>query len=482
MAYPAPVEEDFAVPPRRPFREIARDDPLLTARVVCPEWEVDLGAVERWVSWDAGADDSGVRDGDGVVKQTARFVWTPQHRRRAEMEPLRQRGDALMDPVVPLVPPGGDVVEWLMAAGAGGSEREALRRQVCEAPAWLCWDKLARGQDFYLRHAAPVGITLFNYALVGGYAAAEMNRVLEGTGYLRRRGSTSYRRLMETFKLLYDCGTGGLDALRPGGGGWASAVRVRFLHARVRRMLLRRAAGWDCKSRGVPINQEDTMFTQLGFSFIVLSGLSTMGFRVSREDREAYTHLWRYVGYLMGVDEDTNPCRDVAYSKTTTESLMMHSIAYTRSGQRLATHALRCVADFGSMGWSLDRHLAVSRSLMGDHHADGLGLPPAPRAELLFARLMFAGMRASRALLPSACTRALSRRIMRDALVSGLGEDGESFRFGFSSKRDTEGLDQRLEAQRERRLRRQAACGTAARVAAVLAVLWFLVLIGSNEQ
>ena len=83
------------------------------------------------------------------------------------------------------------------------------------------------------------------------------------------------RRLFETGRLLIDC-CAEQGALRPGREGWRSAVRVRALHARVRRRLLLRGASggeaWDCARDGVPINQEDQAATLLAFSCRMVSG------------------------------------------------------------------------------------------------------------------------------------------------------------------------------------------------------------------
>lgn len=72
------------------------------------------------------------------------------------------------------------------------------------------------------------------------------------TGYLSNKHTR--RRLYETLQMIADCmAPGALDA---GGRGWASVVRVRFLHAKVRQRLLALEA-WDEPAWGVPINQED---------------------------------------------------------------------------------------------------------------------------------------------------------------------------------------------------------------------------------
>jgi hypothetical protein len=139
-------------------------------------------------------------------------------------------------------------------------------RLLSEAPAWVDWERVARGQRFYLANAAAVGMVLFNLSLVGGYSAPKINRVLSGTGYLRSSLSSTYRRLAETGVMIFDCMNGGPASLRPSGRGFRSAIRVRFLHARVRAHLTRSAVKYSIERDGVPINQEDLQVTQLAFS------------------------------------------------------------------------------------------------------------------------------------------------------------------------------------------------------------------------
>ena len=68
--------------------------------------------------------------------------------------------------------------------------------------------------------------------------------------------------------------------MQPGAVGWRSAIRVRALHARVRRRLLSPAAtaeAWRTAEWGVPINQEDMAAVLLAFSYNVIVGLDGLG-------------------------------------------------------------------------------------------------------------------------------------------------------------------------------------------------------------
>ena len=55
---------------------------------------------------------------------------------------------------------------------------------------------------------------------------------------------------------------------------------------------------------GLPINQTDQASTLGLFNGALLLGVRLLGVRVSKSESRAIMHLWKYVGWLMGVDED----------------------------------------------------------------------------------------------------------------------------------------------------------------------------------
>jgi hypothetical protein len=65
-----------------------------------------------------------------------------------------------------------------------------------------------------------------------------------------------------------------------------------------------RADAWDTKTLGVPINQEDLAFVLLTFGYLIPKGMEIWGRKVSREEKEAFLHLWRVVGHSMGIRDD----------------------------------------------------------------------------------------------------------------------------------------------------------------------------------
>jgi len=55
------------------------------------------------------------------------------------------------------------------------------------------------------------------------------------------------------------------------------------------------------------------MQVQLAFSMVVLYLMENeFGLLVTKQDREDYIHLWRYIGHHLGIDDEANACTDSA--------------------------------------------------------------------------------------------------------------------------------------------------------------------------
>jgi len=160
--------------------------------------------------------------------------------------------------------------------------------------------------------------------------------------------------------------------------GFAMTVRVRLIHAQVRRLLLE-SGQWHPESWGAPINQCHMAGTNVMFSVGVLDGLTRLGYRFKPVEREALVHLWRYAGYLLGVESElqiadefeghrlldlmfafeSEPDED---SRALVDALMQTSFTYVRN--------------FRAARWcSVNLCYGISRSLIGNEHAAALRFP-----------------------------------------------------------------------------------------------------------
>ncbi|MDC3961095.1 oxygenase MpaB family protein [Polyangium jinanense] len=171
---------------------------------------------------------------------------------------------------------------------------QALFAEVETPPSWLDWDKVEHGARVWRRY----GTHMFSFAgavTLDGYQESSVAKPLAFTGAYT--GESAHRRFVETAAFWIDISEPG--ALRPGGLGRKTALRVRLMHVFVRKRLLRHP-GWDLDAWGVPISQGDALITLMAGSVGAIA-LKKLGYRTSREEIEALMHFWRYVGHLMGV-------------------------------------------------------------------------------------------------------------------------------------------------------------------------------------
>ena len=133
---------------------------------------------------------------------------------------------------------------------------------------------------------------------------------------------------------------------------------------------------WDSEQYGEPINQEDMMVTLLSFSVSVLDTIekTTLGGSLTRADEDAYIHLWRYIGYLIGVHEDYNPCTDKENACGLMESAVLHLLKPDDRSGELARHLLMSVANRPPLYFSYEMHSETARSLLGHELSDALGI------------------------------------------------------------------------------------------------------------
>jgi len=93
------------------------------------------------------------------------------------------------------------------------------------------------------------------------------------------------------------------DGLRRDGDGWKISLRIRFIHARVRKLLADSDA-WNYEAWGSPLSAAHiggiTLYT---FSIRQFEHAMSMGASISQEEKNSIVRIWRYAGYLLGVPE-----------------------------------------------------------------------------------------------------------------------------------------------------------------------------------
>lgn len=170
-------------------------------------------------------------------------------------------------------------------------------------PAWLDRELVEEGARVFRRLGQNAQDVLLQLSLVGGYRFGGPTDLLVATGALT--GGATLRRLAETQKWgasLTDPGS--LTAPRDGaaaGEGWRLTVHVRLMHAMVNHAF---EPKWDSAALGLPINQADQASTLGLFDGVLLIGSRALGVPIDKHESRAIMHLWKYVGWLIGVDDD----------------------------------------------------------------------------------------------------------------------------------------------------------------------------------
>ena len=98
-----------------------------------------------------------------------------------------------------------------------------------------------------------------------------------------------------------------MEIFLPGGleryaDGWKLSVRIRLVHAQIRRLLVR-SHDWDADAWGMPLSAAHVGLAAADFSARMLMHSERMGAAFSKEEREGFMQVWRYSAHLMGVPE-----------------------------------------------------------------------------------------------------------------------------------------------------------------------------------
>ncbi|QFU94543.1 oxygenase MpaB family protein [Amycolatopsis sp. YIM 10] len=300
-------------------------------------------------------------------------------------------------------------------------------RTVEATPFWVDHARIERGARAIVRTGLLGLFPLGDMALMGGYLASRATKSLVGTGAIEHRAT---KRLVETATWWIEVTNPG--ALRPGAEGYAAAIRVRLVHAHVRAAMNRRP-DWDYANWDRPVNQVQTTGTLLLFSLVFVFGTQLLGIRYTARERADILHLWRYAGWLMGVDEELLPAGERDAWR------LLWLLAVTEfipddDSKRLAKALLKSHADVGrgrgAVGKVLSHvsvrvHSSISRLVLGKANADFLELPDdriAQGAVVAAAGAVFAAETVRRSVPGLTALQERIGRVERRAYVAHLAK------------------------------------------------------------
>ncbi|OBG87022.1 hypothetical protein A5699_20150 [Mycobacterium sp. E802] len=242
-------------------------------------------------------------------------------------------------------------------------------------PDWVDRDKLRKGQRALLRGGSDGMSIARDVSLLGGYQFSGFNETLLRTGALEKG---SNQRFAETMQWAMDViSDGGLDPL---GVGYRSTLHVRLIHAFVRRHVAA-MPDWRAEDWGVPVNQTDMAATLVGALIAPPVASLGMGILPAPGELDAIAHLTRYVGWLIGVEDEWLP-------RTFRDSIrvLYHtSTALARPDETTQQLSVPMAADpltwhYRSVGrlrrrlaWA--QHLSITSAFLGPAAMRVLGLP-----------------------------------------------------------------------------------------------------------
>ncbi|KAJ3217035.1 hypothetical protein HDU67_008593 [Dinochytrium kinnereticum] len=306
---------------------------------------------------------------DAVLAANERPIFPHNTDAKAEtfFESMAKDGDPLADALVKEHGPGfymslENQKPYVLAEALG----------VADLPSWVDEETLLRGQRFFWKNTSLILQILLHLSLAGGFGVPRIDAVLISTGYLSDP-KRSYQRLLETTQMITDAMLPG-ELTKIGGRGWLHVLKNTTL---------------------------------LSFQAAVLSGLSRFGVKITQQEAEDYTATWRFIGHLIGINDEMNcvqwgvdpsfylvvsymrlyntAARAIQLEEKQTANLevvekrsqiqIQEAEAALKVACNLTNGILKTVSENSPYGMRFVYHVALARWLMGNKMSDKLGLP-----------------------------------------------------------------------------------------------------------
>lgn len=254
----------------------------------------------------------------------------------------------------------------------------ALFAEVDAVPAWVDFEQLDRAGDHLARNGLQLGLVLAAASLMVGYTNPAAAYPLILTGRLVDHAGV---RNLEVGDWLREVTTHG--GMRRDGLGFERTVRVRVIHAMVRRHVAGRPE-WNEAVLGIPVSQPYMAHTLSEFGVIALDGMDLLGARYPASELDDIYALWRYVGHLSGVNDALLPV-DESGQRSIQELYQLTRPPVDDDSRALVAglvndYLVPEVAELFPARMPAARHVATSsvngliRAVVGDDLADELGI------------------------------------------------------------------------------------------------------------
>ena len=266
------------------------------------------------------------------------------------------------------------------------AEAPRLLRDLFEAleppPAWFDRDAVLPGRQAFHDYS-DLFIPAFFVATVQN-ATTLISKAFYATG--RVVSGFAPRRIKQNTRHFIEIMLPG--ALQRYGDGWKLSVRIRLVHAQVRR-LIRASGNWDESVYGVPLSQAHMALASANFSATMLRHATSLGAVMNARVRNDFMQIWRYASWLIGSPEELLFEGDE--NKTNELSRIAH-ICEPPPGEEsrvianALVQALPVIAgkqDPEDARKMVEHSYRVSRALIGHELADQLDFPRQPTRGLL---------------------------------------------------------------------------------------------------
>ena len=177
-------------------------------------------------------------------------------------------------------------------------------------------------------------------------------------------------------------------ALDRQGDGWKLSVRIRLVHAQVRR-LIRVSGAWDETVYGAPLSAAHMGIASANFSATMLRQAERLGARLDAEARASFMQIWRYASWLVGTPEallfegDETATAELYRIGSVCEPPPNEEAAVIASALLNALPLIAGITDPAAQRSMIAHAHRVCRALLGNELADRLGYPRQRTAGLL---------------------------------------------------------------------------------------------------
>ncbi|UJR06762.1 hypothetical protein I4U23_011049 [Adineta vaga] len=293
------------------------------------------------------------------------FTWTDKHVPPSKLNQWRKHGDSLIDQFFQeygeQLQANDDTYEYLehflVTNPLNTSCLIKFSEYIRQRPIWFNREQILHGQKFFLKNLPSMLTTIVYHTLVIGYGFQQLNNILIKTNYLLSNDlKESHRRLVETLQMIATAICGDIDQFDE---TFSDVIRVRLLHGM--------------------------------FSFSSLFCIEQhFHISLSHDEKEAYLHFWRYIGWLIGIDEQyLIYLSSYELAETISQPIFYHFYLPSQTLKHMIHHTLMSSYFHGELPLSFRFHLGISQILQGEQVSQALQIDQPKSDHLHFYTIQF---------------------------------------------------------------------------------------------